>query len=203
MSCSSSLYSVEAGGVQSLPPDDFRGASRVGEWSLRIILMWRGVALATMLLLGLVPLSVASTVSTEGLTRWGSGEYRRFGFLVYAATLWAGDDPTQPPVVLRLDYQRHITGRAIVEASVQEMRRFVADENALQQWGEALRRVLPDVRPGDHLVGVYRADGASFFQDERLLGEITLPGFAPAFFAIWLDARTSAPALRAALLRRE
>ena len=29
---------------------------------------------------------------TAGLKRWGNGEFRRFGFLVYEATLWAGND---------------------------------------------------------------------------------------------------------------
>jgi hypothetical protein len=33
-------------------------------------------------------------------------------------------------------------------------------------------------------------------------GEIAEPEFARLFFAIWLDPRTSAPDLRAALLRR-
>ena len=59
-----------------------------------------------------------------------------------------------------------------------------------------------DVKPGDHILGVYRPDGARFYQDDRLIGAIGVPGFAEAFFGIWLDARTSAPDLRQALLRR-
>jgi len=65
-----------------------------------------------------------------------------------------------------------------------------------------MRAVFPDVQPGDHLLGVYRPEGAYFHQGERLLGAIEAPGFAAAFFAIWLDERTSAPQLRAALLTR-
>ena len=45
-------------------------------------------------------------------------------------------------------------------------------------------------------------DGARFYQGDRLLGAIDTPGFAEAFFAIWLDTRTSAPDLRQALLHR-
>ena len=42
------------------------------------------------------PLPVAPTA---GFQRWGSGEFRHFGFLVYEATLWAGgDDPLRPPL---------------------------------------------------------------------------------------------------------
>jgi hypothetical protein len=139
-------------------------------------------------LLGLPWPALANADAIAGLKRWGSGEFRRYGFLVYAATLWAGDDPQRPPLALRLDYQRSIAGKAIAAASVQEMRRFVSDETLLQHWGEQMQRIFPDVEPGDHLLGVYDADGARFYQDDRLLGTIAAPGFAAAFFAIWLDA---------------
>ena len=137
-----------------------------------------------------------------GLARWGSGDLRRFGFLVFTATLWAADDPLQPPLALRLDYQRSIAGAVIARASVLEMRRFSDDRQRLAAWEAQMSQIFPDVQPGDHLVGVYRPEGAYFYQDEHLLGAITSPGFAAAFFAIWLDRRTSAPELRAALLTR-
>ena len=73
------------------------------------------------------------------------------------------------------------------------------DRLGLAEDGE---RIFPDVKPGDHILGVYRPDGARFYQDEQLIGAIRTTGFAEAFFAIWLDARTSAPELRAALLKR-
>ena len=157
------------------------------------------------LLLALAGLPFAawgSSDPTAGLKRWGNGEFRRFGFLVYEATLWAGDDPQRPPLALRLDYKRNIEGKAIAEASVKEMRRFVADEALLKRWGEAMARLFPDVKPGDHILGVYRPEGAVFLFNGQTLGEIAEPAFARQFFAIWLDPRTSAPELREALLRR-
>jgi hypothetical protein len=144
----------------------------------------------------------ASSDPTAALKRWGSGEFRRFGFLVYEATLWAGDDPQRPPLALRLDYKRNITGSAIAEASVKEMRAFTSDEAALKRWGEEMARVFPDVKPGDHILGVYRPEGATFQHNGRVTGDIADPEFARRFFAIWLDPRTSAPELRAALLKR-
>jgi hypothetical protein len=144
----------------------------------------------------------ASSDPTAGLQRWGSGEFRRFGFLVYQATLWAGDDPQRPPLALRLDYKRNISGSAIAEASVKEMRAFTSDEAALKRWGDEMARVFPDVKPGDHILGVYRPDGATFQHNGRVTGDIADPEFARRFFAIWLDPRTSAPELRAALLKR-
>lgn len=160
------------------------------------------LALGSAMVIGLPRPTRADSEAFAGLRRWGSGEFRRFGFLVYEATLWAGDDPQRPPLALRLDYKRSIEGKAIADASVNEMRRFVNDETLLRQWGEQMQRIFPDVKPGDHILGVHRPDGARFYQHGRLLGAIGTPGFADAFFAIWLDARTSAPDLRQALLGR-
>ena len=159
------------------------------------------------LLLGLAgaPFAAWATLDpTAGLQRWGSGEFRRFGFLVYQASLWAGDDPLRPPLALQLTYQRNIAGAAIAEASVKEVRQLgLADEGTLARWGGLMAGLFPDVRPGDAIIGEYRSAGASFHFNGRLLGQIEEAAFARAFFAIWLDARTSAPDLRAALLRRD
>lgn len=140
---------------------------------------------------------------TAGLTRWGSGEFRRFGVLVYEATLWAGDDPLRPPLALQLIYRRSIAGTTIAQASVNEMRFLgAADEATLQRWGVLMGGLFPDVQAGDVIVGEYRDEGARFSFNGRWLEAIDDPAFAGAFFAIWLDARTRAPALRAALITR-
>lgn len=136
-----------------------------------------------------------------GLRPWGRGEYRRFGFLVYEATLWAGDDPQRPPLALRLDYKRKIAGKDIAAASIREMRRFVSDQSQLDAWGRQLEQLFPDVRDGDHLIGLWQPEGAFFYQDWRPIGRVDDPLFARCFFAIWLDENTSAPELRAALLK--
>jgi hypothetical protein len=135
-----------------------------------------------------------------GLRRMGSGTFRRFGFPVYEATLWAGDNPLRPPLALRLDYKRNIAGPDIAAASVKEMRKLVADKQQLDAWGERMVQIFPDIRDGDHILGIWQADGAHFMQGDRMLGSIAEPEFARAFFGIWLDERTSAPDLRATLL---
>ena len=150
----------------------------------------------------LANMQTAETDSIHGLQRWGSGEFRRFGFLVYEATLWAGDDPQRPPLALRLDYKRRIAGSAIAEASVTEMRKLGANDAMLAIWGAQMGRLFPDVVPGDSLVGYYAPDGARFSHNGEAIGEIADPEFAARFFAIWLDPRTSAPELRVALLKR-
>jgi len=144
----------------------------------------------------------ANTDPTAGLKRWGNGQFRRFGFLVYEATLWAGDDPQRPPLALRLDYKRTLAGAAIADASVKEMRALGADEAALKRWGEQMTRIFPNVKEGDSIIGQYEPGAARFYFNGRLVGEVADADFARWFFGIWLDAKTSAPELRAALLRR-
>lgn len=64
-----------------------------------------------------------------------------------------------------------------------------------------MARVLPDVKKGEHLTGVNRPGvGAEFYYQGRIVGTITDPAFAQAFFAIWLDARTREPGLRRSLI---
>ena len=49
--------------------------------------------------------------------------------------------------------------------------------------------------------GVYLpGQGARFYRDGKLLGEILDPEFGHAFFAIWLDPKTTGGKLREALL---
>ena len=95
------------------------------------------------------------------------------------------------------------SGQAIAEASVKEIRQLgIADEATLLRWGQQMTALFPNVKPGDHITGHYRAEGAQFHFNDRPLGSIDDPAFARAFFAIWLDPKTSAPDLRAALLKR-
>lgn len=162
------------------------------------------LTLALWPLAGLTGRAHAQETPTAGLTRWGSGEFRRFGFLIYEATLWAAaDDPLRPPLALRLTYRRSIAGKDIAEASVKEIRNLgLSDENRLKSWGERMGSLFPDVAPGDHILGVHLPAAAHFFYNDRPIGTIDDAAFARAFFAIWLDPNTSAPALRSALLKR-
>lgn len=139
-----------------------------------------------------------------GWRQWGSGEMTWFGFLLYRATLWvAGSSPETSPLALQLDYQRDIPRDRLVQASLEEMRRLGADEAPLKRWEPELRRVFPDVKAGDSIIGVHHPGrGASFYFRGRPSGEVADPEFARRFFAIWLDPASRSPALCAALLKR-
>ncbi len=136
----------------------------------------------------------------------GQGRLRYFGLHVYDARLWAegppGAEPLRQPLALEIEYARALVGARIAERSIEEMRRVgdVRPEQA-ERWLEALKRLLPDVRPGDRLTGVLRpGQGAQFFANGRALGAIDDAEFARLFFSVWLSPRTSEPGLRAQLL---
>jgi hypothetical protein len=143
-----------------------------------------------------------------GWRQWGSGEMTWFGISLYRATLWvAGADPDimpgNRPIALQLDYRRDIPRERLVQSSVDEMRRLGADEAQLARWAIELRRVFPDVKEGDSIVGVhYPGRGASFYHRGQASGEVADAEFGRRFFAIWLDPESRSPSLRAALLKR-
>lgn len=135
------------------------------------------------------------------LQKYGTGELRRFGFLVYEAQLWAGANPAEPPLALQLTYKRDIPGARIVNASVDHMRELGASEQQLAVWGAAMTRIFPDVKPGDQIVGIYRPGTVTFLYNTREIGQINDGEFARLFFGIWLDPRTVEPKLRNRLLQ--
>jgi hypothetical protein len=128
---------------------------------------------------------------------------------VYDAQLFVprGFDPARPtaqPFALELHYARSLDGRAIAERSGDEIARLKIGTDAQRtRWLAEMASLFPDVKAGQRLAGIYRPDGATrFYVDGRFLGEIADPDFGRAFFAIWLDPRTSAPQLRSNLLRQ-
>ena len=66
-----------------------------------------------------------------------------------------------------------------------------------------MTRLFPDVEAGDRITGVQRpGEGARFYFNAALRGEVPDAEFARRFFGIWLAPQTSEPALREALLAR-
>ena len=74
---------------------------------------------------------------------------------------------------------------------------------SLKRWQADLRRIFPDVKEGERIVGVhYPGQSAVFFHRGQAIGKVADAEFARRFFAIWLDPASRSPALRAALLKR-
>jgi hypothetical protein len=136
------------------------------------------------------PVAVAEQLPEARLA--GEGDLRWFGIKVYTAQLWVGrpglrlDRLASAPFALELRYATGLKGSAIAERSLQEMERMgYGDAQRRGRWLDAMKKLFPDVARGD-----------------RPIGGVDDPDFARAFFAIWLDERTVAPALRESLLRQ-
>lgn len=153
-----------------------------------------------------VPAPVRDHVGDARLA--GEGRLTWFGFHVYDARLFVppgfdARDPTAQRFVLELIYARRLSGRSIANTSRDELARLgYGSESDRARWHRAMERIFPDVDKGRRIAGVHLPGrGARFYIDDRFAGAIEEAEFARGFFAIWLDARTRAPALRAALLR--
>lgn len=150
------------------------------------------------------PLPAAVAALAPDARPLGGGEMRAFGLRIYDGWYWAGarDFSIAQPFALDLHYHRALDGAKIAERSVEEIARLgygTAAERS--RWGEAMKAIFPSVGRGDRLTGVnVPAFGARFFHNGRPVGEVAEPSFAHAFFAIWLDPRTSRPELRERLL---
>lgn len=169
--------------------------------------------LMSVTLAGLLCLSPASAaaelpagVAAEmpGLQLVGQARLRKYLFHVYDASLWAPRGRWDPagPFVLDIRYARNIPASQINERTLLEWRRMGFLDGPQ---GERLRAALdgawPDVAPGDHLSALsVPGRPVRIFHNGRPYSARDLPGFAEAFFAIWLDPRTSEPAMRSALL---
>ena len=134
-----------------------------------------------------------------------------WGFQVYDARLWtlpatSVDKLNAQPFALELTYLRAFDSLDIAARSITEMRRSApVDEAQAKAWMDEMQRVIPNVKPGDRVMGIHRPvkDGqgsAQFWVNGKLSGEIRDVEFARLFFGIWLSPKTSEPKMRQALL---
>lgn len=156
----------------------------------------------------IAPLPTA--VSARYSAQWhvhGQGLFTWSVFRVYRAALHVTGNgfSADSMYALDLNYLRNVSAQQIVQTSVEEMQRIAGvDAATAEHWGELLLGILPDVKLGDRLIGVFEPGvGVSFFGSDGALGEIADPGFVHAFAAVWLDEQTRAPGLRAKLLGLE
>lgn len=134
----------------------------------------------------------------------GGGELTFFGLSIYDGYYWShGRGWRQDePFALDLHYRRALNGARIAERSDSEIRKIGYGTNEQRaRWGEEMKRVFPNVRKGDRITGVHLPGGiVRYFLNGKPIGEIAEPGFAHAFFGIWLDPRSSEPEFRQLLL---
>ena len=154
------------------------------------------------------PQSLAGVQPATGLSRLeGEGQLRFLGLRIYDARLWVGPQfnaraYAEHPLALELIYHRAFRGSSIAERSMQEInRQQTLDAAQAARWQQLLGQWLPDVQPGDRLVGLYTPGrGMRLWRGDEALGTLNDAELARRFVDIWLSAKTSEPSLRSALL---
>ena len=129
----------------------------------------------------------------------GEARFRLFIFDIYDVALVSPDsgyDGT-PPYALKLSYLRDVKRQAIVESSLDEMRRQgITDEARLAKWTDWMATHFPDMQEGDEAVMVALADGGMMLlHNGTELGQSDDPAFTTAFFGIWLSDEALQPKL--------
>lgn len=137
----------------------------------------------------------------------GKSRLAVWGLDVYDASLWVApgfraDKLTAHPFALELVYLRNFSNTDIAARSMAEMRRLApVSEAQAGLWMAAMLGVIPNVKKGDRITGVYRpGTGTTFLVNGKPAGNIQDAEFARLFFSIWLSPQTSKPQVRRALL---
>ena len=133
----------------------------------------------------------------------GSGKLTWFGMTVYRATLYAPDGRYRRnlPHAIEISYQFAFSRKQLARASLEEIEGIYGEQPDEKRVMRQFESIFRDVVKGDNIIGVHHPGrGAEFYSNQVLLGRIDDPSLAAAFFAIWLDPRTSEPDLRTRLL---
>lgn len=137
----------------------------------------------------------------KGVQLQGQGRMTVWGFDVYDARLYVGDQRGQSGFALDLNYLRSLKGADITKSTIDEMQRFGMSAANRIAWAKKLDVIFPDVVAGSSLTAIHVAGrGTVFLHNGKPAGEIAGDDFAKAFFSIWLDPKTAAPKLRTALI---
>jgi hypothetical protein len=142
--------------------------------------------------------------SGVGWIEQGSAKMRWFGLPIYDITLFSARPKFDEalPYALFIRYARTISSEQLADTSIDQMRKLgFSDEASLKRWRAQLKSVFPSVKPGETILGVHEPGlRARFFHQGRNVGVLEDAMLARAFFAIWMDEKTSEPGLRAELL---
>jgi len=120
----------------------------------------------------------------------GSGTYRKLGFKIYRATLWApgGVWNAAQPYALQLRYMRSLSKETLADSLIEDIRdQNVADDVTLARWSDGIKKIIPAVEDGDVMIGVYLPGKESvLFFNGNPIDKIEEENFSRAFFNIWL-----------------
>ena len=141
------------------------------------------------------------------LIQVGEGVMTWFGFSIYRASLWSHNGRYESltrsrPLALHITYEKNISRDKLIETTLDQWSRLnISNKSQRDVWARKLRRIWPDVKPGDSITTVLNLQGhTEFFNNARQLETITDTEFGPALLSIWLHPKTTASDLRAKLI---
>ncbi|MYM58225.1 hypothetical protein GTG28_03225 [Vibrio sp. OCN044] len=116
-----------------------------------------------------------------------------------------GDDITPHPLALSITYQRDISQKQLVKATVEQWDKLGYESSTTSQWAQRLEAIFPDIEEGNNLTYVTDGYHGRFFYTRpndkaELIGKIEEEAFNDAFLAIWLSPQTEYPSLRRNLI---
>lgn len=136
-----------------------------------------------------LPAYVGEHVKTP-LQEVGHGTYRKLGFRVYEASLWApgGTWDANKPYALKLHYTRDVSKDTLSDTVVDDIRdQNVTDDATFTRWEGTLRKVLPAVDDGDTMIGIAMPGKHSLlFHNGVEIARIDDAALSNAFFNVWL-----------------
>ena len=136
---------------------------------------------------------------------FGKGRHSLWGIKVYEATLWiVGPQWSDAkPHALDIEPNRAVPADTLVKNAIAEMRDLkVGDESKLKTWQTEMKKIIPNVKPGDQIVIFCPDDNRTVaYLNDSSTGEVDDPSFCPAVMSVWLHPQTKHQAMRKALLR--
>jgi chalcone isomerase-like protein len=151
------------------------------------------------------PLPSQVLSSAPEIHPFGKGRHSLWGIPMYDATLWiVGPHWSEAtPHALDIEPSRAVSADLLVKGAIVEMRNLkVGDENQLRTWQAEMKRIIPNLKPGDQVV-IFCTDTnrtLGYLNDSNI-GEVDDPSFCPAVMSVWLHPQTKHQSMRKSLLR--
>lgn len=143
----------------------------------------------------------------------GQAQLSVFIFDVYQSRLLAPDgtyrlqqDISPHPLALSIDYQRDISQKQLIEATLEQWHEMGYEEGITMEWIRELAPIFPDIEQGQNLTYVTDGTNGKFYYQPspssmpELIGLVNDEVLNDAFLAIWLSPNTTYPELRSQLI---
>jgi len=127
------------------------------------------------------------------IERYSHLQFTWWGFKVYKAEIWtpkAQKPDFKDKIILHINYQRDIKSDKLISSTRDEWKRLKLIRPESEIWLLRLARIWPDIKKGDSLTTYINGNKTSFYQGDKLLGEVIDKNFGSTFIQIWLHKKS-------------